>query len=75
VSSYLQFRASEIPEFDFLAEVADRSGCGILLDVNNLYVNSVNHGFDPADALHAIPAHAVSEIHLAGHSAAWRPSD
>ena len=70
VSSYLQFRASKIPEFDFLAEVADRSGCGILLDVNNLYVNSVNHGFDPADALHAIPAHAVSEIHLAGHSAA-----
>jgi uncharacterized protein (UPF0276 family) len=70
VSSYLQFRVSEIPEFDFLAEVAKRSGCGILLDVNNLYVNSVNHGFDPVDALHGIPAHAVGEIHLAGHSAA-----
>jgi uncharacterized protein (UPF0276 family) len=69
VSSYLQFRASEIPEFVFLAELAKRSGCGILLDINNLYVNSVNHGFDPADALRAIPAHAVSEIHLAGHSA------
>ena len=70
VSSYLQFRASEIPEFVFLAELAKRSGCAILLDVNNLFVNSVNHGFDPIKALREIPREAVGEIHLAGHSAA-----
>ncbi len=70
VSSYLQFRASEMSEFDFLAELATRSGCAILLDVNNVFVNSVNHGFDPGRALLAIPKEAVGEIHLAGHSAA-----
>ena len=70
VSSYLQFRASEIPEFAFLAELAKRSGCAILLDVNNLFVNSVNHVFDPIKALCEIPPKAVGEIHLAGHSAA-----
>ena len=70
VSSYLQFRVSEIPEFVFLAELAKRSGCAILLDVNNLFVNSVNHGFDPIQALHQIPREVVGEIHLAGHSAA-----
>ena len=69
VSSYLQFRASEIPEFVFLAELAKRSGCSILLDVNNLFVNSVNHGFDPVLALREIPREAVGEIHLAGHCA------
>ncbi len=70
VSSYLQFRASEMSEFAFLAELAKRSGCGILLDVNNVFVNSVNHGFDPEQALLDIPKKAVGEIHLAGHSAA-----
>lgn len=70
VSSYLQFRASEMSEFAFLAELAKRSGCGILLDVNNVFVNSVNHGFDPGQALLEIPKEAVGEIHLAGHSAA-----
>ena len=70
VSSYLQFRASEMSEFAFLAELAKRSGCGILLDVNNVFVNSVNHGFDPEQALLEIPREAVGEIHLAGHSAA-----
>ena len=70
VSSYLQFRASEMSEFAFLAELAKRSGCGILLDVNNVFVNSVNHGFDPEQALLEIPRQAVGEIHLAGHSAA-----
>ena len=68
VSSYLQFRASEMSEFAFLAEVAKRSGCGVLLDVNNVYVNSVNHGFDPQQALLEIPVESVAEIHLAGHS-------
>jgi uncharacterized protein (UPF0276 family) len=70
VSSYLQFRASEMSEFAFLAELAKRSGCGILLDVNNVFVNSVNHGFDPEKALLEIAKDAVDEIHLAGHSAA-----
>lgn len=70
VSSYLQFRASELSEFAFLAELAKRSGCGILLDINNVFVNSVNHGFDPELALLEIPREAVCEIHLAGHSAA-----
>lgn len=70
VSSYLQFRASEMSEFVFLAELAKRSGCGILLDVNNVFVNSVNHGFDPERALLEIPKAAVGEIHLAGHCAA-----
>ncbi|MBC8007718.1 MAG: DUF692 domain-containing protein [Prolixibacteraceae bacterium] len=70
VSSYLQFRASEMSEFVFLAELAERSGCGILLDVNNVFVNSVNHGFDPERALLEIPIAAVGEIHLAGHCAA-----
>jgi uncharacterized protein (UPF0276 family) len=70
VSSYLQFRASEMSEFAFLAELAKRSGCGILLDVNNVFVNSVNHGFDPEQAFLEIPKETVGEIHLAGHSAA-----
>jgi uncharacterized protein (UPF0276 family) len=66
LSSYLQFADSTMPEWEFIAEVSRRAGCGILLDVNNIYVNSVNHGFDPADYLAAIPVAAVGEIHLAG---------
>jgi uncharacterized protein (UPF0276 family) len=66
VSSYLEFADSTIPEWEFVAEVARRSGCGILLDVNNIYVNSVNHGFDPLRYLDAMPPRAVQEIHLAG---------
>jgi len=68
VSSYLQFHASELSEFAFLAELATRSGCGILLDVNNVFINSVNHGFDSMQALLEIPVESVAEIHLAGHS-------
>lgn len=68
IASYLQFRASEIPELEFLAELARRSGCGILFDVNNLYVNAVNHGFAAATAMDALPADCVGEIHLAGHA-------
>jgi uncharacterized protein (UPF0276 family) len=70
VSTYLAYRDSDIPEFVFLAELAAKSGCGILLDVNNLYVNSRNHGFDAETALAALPRHAIGEIHLAGHSIA-----
>jgi uncharacterized protein len=66
VSSYLQFRHSTIPEWEFLAEVSRRCGSAILLDVNNIHVNAVNHGFDPLGYLAAVPAAAVQEIHLAG---------
>jgi len=66
VSSYLEYFDSSIPEWDFLAAVARRTGCGILLDVNNIYVSAVNHGFDPLRCLDAIPAQSVHEIHLAG---------
>ncbi len=68
VSSYMEFEDSTIPEWDFLTAVATRSGCGILLDINNIYVSAKNHGFDPNDYLESIPAELVGEIHLAGHS-------
>ncbi len=66
VSSYIHFTHSTMHEWEFLAALSARSGCGLLLDVNNVYVNSVNHGFDPRDFLDAIPAAAVGEMHLAG---------
>ena len=68
VSSYLTYVQSAIPEWEFLAEVARRSDCGILLDVNNMYVSAVNHGFDPSVYLAGVPADRVGQIHLAGHS-------
>jgi uncharacterized protein (UPF0276 family) len=68
VSSYLQFTCSDIPEWDFLAALAHESGCGLLLDVNNVYVNAMNHGFDAYTYLNRIPRRAVQEMHLAGHS-------
>lgn len=67
VSSYLEYRASDIPEGEFIAELARRSGCGVLLDVNNLYVNQLNHGSDARAAMNAIAPGSVAEIHLAGH--------
>jgi uncharacterized protein len=67
-SSYLQYVETTIPEWEFIAEVAKRSGCGILCDVNNIYVSSCNHGWDPSAYLAALPADAVGEIHLAGHT-------
>jgi len=66
VSSYLQFPGSTIPEWEFVAEVARRSGCGVLLDVNNIWVSAVNHGFDARRYLEAIEPATVGEIHLAG---------
>jgi uncharacterized protein (UPF0276 family) len=66
ISSYLQFEQSPIPEWDFIAELADRSGCTVLLDVNNIYVSATNHRFDASRYLQAIPVHAVREMHLAG---------
>ncbi len=68
VSSYLEFSASEMSEWDFLAALAFESGCGILLDVNNIYVSARNHGFDAEAYLRGIPRRVVREIHLAGHS-------
>lgn len=66
VSSYLRYAHSTIPEWQFVAEVTRRTGCGLLLDINNVYVNAVNHGFDAREYLDAIPGDAVREIHLAG---------
>jgi len=68
VSSYAEFHASEMTEWEFLREVVERADCGILLDVNNIYVSSKNHGFDPFVYLDAVPADRVAQIHVAGHS-------
>ncbi|HSY05475.1 MAG TPA: DUF692 domain-containing protein [Steroidobacteraceae bacterium] len=67
VSSYVAFRDSRLSEWQFLAEIAQRADCLILLDVNNIYVSAVNHEFDPLEYLHAVPAARVQQIHLAGH--------
>jgi len=66
VSSYLAFADATMPEWEFVAALAHRTGCRLLLDVNNVYVNAVNHGFDPDAYIAALPAAAVAEIHLAG---------
>jgi hypothetical protein len=68
VSSYLTYTHSTMPEWTFLAALAERADCGILLDVNNIYVSAVNHGFEPGEYLTGIPAARVGQIHLAGHS-------
>ena len=68
VSSYLEFRDAEMTEWDFLTALARISGCGLLLDVNNVYVSARNHGFDAFAYLDALPRHVVREFHLAGHS-------
>jgi uncharacterized protein (UPF0276 family) len=67
VSTYVRFHADSMTEAEFLAELVRRSGCGILLDVNNLYVNQCNHGEDALAALTALPLGSVGEIHVAGH--------
>lgn len=67
VSSYVRLRGAEMEEWDFLAAVAREADCGILLDVNNVYVNARNHGFDPLRYLAAVPADRVRQFHLAGH--------
>jgi uncharacterized protein len=68
VSSYVSYKESELNEWEFLAELARRADCLILLDVNNIYVSAYNHGFDADDYLAGIPAERVQQIHLAGHS-------
>jgi uncharacterized protein (UPF0276 family) len=67
VSSYVTYRDSQVTEWEFLREIAEASDCHILLDVNNIYVSSVNHEFDPLEYLDAIPVDRVQQIHLAGH--------
>lgn len=68
VSSYLTYGHSVLTEWEFLSEVAARADCGLLLDVNNIYVSAVNHGFDPLTYLSGVPVGRVGQIHLAGHS-------
>ena len=67
VSSYVSYTSSEMTEWEFLAELAVRADCEILLDINNIYVSSVNHGFDPREFLDAVPGERVRQFHLAGH--------
>lgn len=69
-ATYLQFAHSTIPETAFLTELAARTGCGLICDVNNIFVSCTNHGWEPAAYLAGFPAAAVGEYHLAGHSAA-----
>ncbi|MFI9012096.1 DUF692 domain-containing protein [Actinosynnema sp. NPDC053489] len=65
-SSYLEFRASEIPEWEFLARLAESTGCGLLLDVNNVFVSATNHGFDAVAYVENLPAEHIVQVHLAG---------
>ncbi|MDF2141047.1 DUF692 domain-containing protein [Paenirhodobacter sp. CAU 1674] len=73
-ATYVLFEQSTLPETDFLAEVVKRTGCGLLLDVNNVFVSASNHRFDPRAYLEAFPMQAVGEIHLAGHATEDLPS-
>jgi uncharacterized protein (UPF0276 family) len=68
VSSYAEFHVSEMTEWEFLNEVVEDADCGILLDVNNIYVSSRNHDFDPFEYLDSVPADRVAQIHIAGHT-------
>lgn len=67
VSSYVSFARADMTEWEFLREIAERADCHLLLDVNNVYVSSVNHGFDPMAYLRGIPVERVQQFHLAGH--------
>ncbi len=68
VSTYISFNSSDRPEWEFINEIIKRSGAKILLDINNIYVSAINHGFNPKDYLEAIPVELVGQIHLAGFS-------
>ena len=68
VSTYVTYTHSTMPEWEFLTAVAERAGCGILLDLNNVYVNAYNHQFDPSEYLRRIPGELVGQFHLAGHT-------
>jgi len=68
ISSYLQFNCTQLLEWEFLSALAQESGCGLLVDVNNVYVSACNHGFDAQRFLSSLPRQSVQELHLAGHS-------
>lgn len=68
-STYLEFAHSTIPEWEFLEAIVQRTGCGVLCDVNNIFVSASNHGWNPEEYLRGVPAAAIEEIHLAGHAA------
>ncbi|CAM3447143.1 Protein of uncharacterised function (DUF692) [Legionella oakridgensis] len=68
VSSYLTYKQSEMTEWEFILEIVKKADCYILLDVNNVYVSSINHQFNPMDYIFSMPAERVAQIHLAGHS-------
>jgi hypothetical protein len=65
-STYLEWECSHIPEWEFLGMLTERTGCGILLDVNNVFVGSVNHGFDPVAYVTGVPPAAIAYLHIAG---------
>jgi len=67
-STYLEYARSTMTEWEFLSELCDAAGCGLLLDVNNVYVSSYNHGFDARQYIDGIPADRVVQVHLAGHT-------
>jgi len=67
-SSYVTFAGSQMEEWEFMSRMADEADCGLLLDVNNVYVSSVNHDFDPEQYIRSIPHHRVVQFHLAGHT-------
>jgi hypothetical protein len=67
-SSYVEFKVSTMSEWSFLSQLAERADCGLLLDVNNIFVSSFNHRYDPNDYIDAIPVDRVVQIHLAGHT-------
>lgn len=66
-STYVSFKTSQMPEWDFISKIADKSGCGILLDINNIFVNAHNHSFDALDYIQAINPDKIGYFHLAGH--------
>jgi uncharacterized protein (UPF0276 family) len=68
VSSYTEFHVSEMTEWEFLSEVVELADCGILLDVNNIYVSAQNHGFNPYEYIDHVPHHRVAQMHIAGHT-------
>ncbi|MGY8770203.1 MAG: MNIO family bufferin maturase [Pirellulales bacterium] len=67
-SSYVTFADSTMPEWEFVSRMANEADCGLLLDVNNVYVSSVNHDFDPEDYIRNLPHHRIVQMHLAGHT-------
>ena len=68
VSSYMAYNGSQMPEWEFLTRIAEGADCGLLFDVNNIYVSGQNHGFDPREYMRALPGERIYQIHLAGHS-------